>query len=190
MKRIALFRRLACILAGILLLTACGPSAAGTAQMPPAPTATLIPTSTPGMAAATSPADESQLAQESLVAFFYLLNQGDYTQADMLYGGPYDALAASNPALSPDDHIGLLQNGCEINGFQCLQVRSTVLQAQTGPDEFQFSVEFSQENGDLFVRGPCCGASETDMPPQSQFSFGVKKVNGQYLVMDLPVYVP
>ena len=58
------------------------------------------------------------------------------------------------------------------------------------PTEFKFVVEFSWDDGSLFVRGPCCGASETDMPPQSQFTVLVIKVDDRFLVQQLPVYVP
>jgi hypothetical protein len=41
------------------------------------------------------------------------------------------------------------------------------------------------------VRGQCCGASETDMPSQSQFPYTVRTTcQSTYYVMDMPVYVP
>lgn len=45
-------------------------------------------------------------------------------------------------------------------------------------------------DGTLFVQGPCCGATETEEPPQSQFTFTVKKADNRFLVEELPVYVP
>jgi hypothetical protein len=52
-------------------------------------------------------------------------------------------------------------------------------------------VEFAMPNGEPFVRGPCCGASETEMPPESEFLFAVvQSEDGEYRVQDLPVYVP
>jgi hypothetical protein len=79
-----------------------------------------------------------------------------------------------------------------VNGFQCLLVRSAHLQERASSGaEFQFMVEFSTPEGELFVRGPCCGASETDMPSQSEFTFFVaRSEDGVYRVQELPVYVP
>jgi hypothetical protein len=46
-------------------------------------------------------------------------------------------------------------------------------------------------DGSLFVLGPCCGANETEMPPVSQFEYKVTRdASGQFVVMDLPPYVP
>jgi len=57
--------------------------------------------------------------------------------------------------------------------------------------EYHFTVEFGNEGESLFVRGPCCGANATDMPPQSQFDYRVvRDCKGKFLVLDLPVYVP
>lgn len=99
-------------------------------------------------------------------------------------------LMAWNPRVSPEDHSTLLKSGCEFNGLQCLPARSAVFQERTEAGEFIFVVEFENEDGSLFVRGPCCGADETDMPSERQFLFPVKRIEGQFRVMDLPVYVP
>jgi hypothetical protein len=133
-----------------------------------------------------------ELALQSLLDFFEHLNAGRYEEASQLYGGPYEVLIDNNPTLDPQDHAALLRNACTINGLQCLRVRSARLQedAVSGA-EFRFLVEFSMPDGERFVRGPCCGASETDMPPESEFSFAVvRSEDGAYRVQDLPVYVP
>jgi len=84
-----------------------------------------------------------------------------------------------------------MQNACEINGFQCLQVKEILAIEKTTPDSVLISATFMTEDGDMFVRGPCCGASEEDMPSQSVFDFLVKITeHGEYKVMDLPVYIP
>ena len=58
-------------------------------------------------------------------------------------------------------------------------------------DEFTFIVEFNNPDGNLFVRGPCCGTTETEQPPVSKFEFAVQKMmDGQFKVMTPPVYVP
>ena len=101
-------------------------------------------------------------------------------------------LIDNNPTLDPPDHAALWRNAYTINGFRCLRVRSARLQEQAvSGAEFRFLVEFSTPNGELLVRGPCCGASETDMPPESAFLFTVSvSRDGEYRVQDLPVYIP
>jgi hypothetical protein len=140
---------------------------------------------------ADEPADD-ELALQSLVDFFVHLSAGQYEEASQLYGGPYEVLIEYNPTLDPQDHAALLRNACTINGFQCLRVHSARLQEDLASGaEFRFLVEFSTPNGELLVRGPCCGASETDMPPESAFLFTVSvSRDGEYRVQDLPVYIP
>jgi hypothetical protein len=135
-------------------------------------------------------AEENQVALETLSQFFEFLHDGQYEQAAELYSGSYEMLLDANPNLDPEDHAALLKNGCEINGLQCLRLYEAVLQEQSVPNEFHFLVEFENDDGTRFVRGPCCGATETEMPSEWQFPFIVKRIDGQFLVMDLPVYVP
>ena len=139
------------------------------------------PTSLPSTASA---------AQQVLIEFFTLLNEEQYTEADALYGGSYEGLQGNNPDIDPSDHATLWMRGCKQNGLQCLKVRSVTFQRLEG-DTHVFQVEFSNSDGSLFVRGPCCGASETDMPPQSLFEYKVATMaDGKFVVMDTPPYVP
>jgi hypothetical protein len=133
-----------------------------------------------------------ELALQSLVDYFEHLRAGRYEEASQLYGGSYEVLIDNNPTLDPEDHAALWRNACTSNGFQCLRVRSARLQADVSSEaEYRFVVEFSTPDDQLFVRGSCCGASETDMPPQSEFLFAVvRSEDGVYRVQDLPVYVP
>jgi len=62
---------------------------------------------------------------------------------------------------------------------------------ETSPHEFVLSANFLTGDGEIFVRGPCCGASGEDMPPESIFEFrAIKDDSGEYQVLDLPVYLP
>ncbi|NUQ86747.1 MAG: hypothetical protein HUU11_18770 [Anaerolineales bacterium] len=134
--------------------------------------------------------NDAEPARQALVAFFDSLNQGQYAEAAESYGGDYEVLIYHNPTLDPDDHAALWMNACTINGAQCLPVRTATLKEQFG-DEYVFVVEFSNPDGTLFVLGPCCGGSETDFPPVSQFEYRVQKTaDGKFVVLDLPVYVP
>ncbi|MCI0551542.1 MAG: hypothetical protein L0287_11345, partial [Anaerolineae bacterium] len=73
---------------------------------------------------------------------------------------------------------------------QCLLVRTATFKILQG-STYIFQVEFNNADGTLFVRGPCCGANETEMPPVSQFEYRVSMTApGKFTVMDLPPYVP
>ena len=133
---------------------------------------------------------DSEEAHAALINFFELLNNKRYAEAVPVYGGSYELMQTWNPDMDPTDHASLWQKACEQNGLQCLEVRTATLSGQEG-STFIFQVEFSNPDGTLFVRGPCCGASETEMPPQSQFEYSVtKSADGKFLVMDMPPYVP
>ena len=130
-------------------------------------------------------------AEEALFAFFNRLYAGEYVQAAELYGGSYEVLSDNNPEVEPRDHASLFRNACTINGYQCLQIKSVELQKQLAAGSYQFLVEFQNADGSLFVLGPCCGGDATQTPPQSQFTYTVRKdVEGRFAVQELPVYIP
>jgi hypothetical protein len=130
-------------------------------------------------------------AEQALKAFYELLNEGEYDRAVDLYGGSYEVLQGWNPDRDPEDFTGLLQAGCEHNGLMCLAVLNIVSVQTSDDNEFFFEIEFANPDGSLFVRGPCCGATEEEMPPQSTFTAQVVcRDGGSCLVMDLPPYVP
>ena len=147
----------------------------------PQPINTPEPTSLP------STAEE---AQQALISFFSLLNTKKYDEAVSLYGGSYEQLQIFNPEIDPKDHVALWSWVCESRILQCLTVRTATFKNLQG-DTYVFQVEFSNQDGSLFVLGPCCGANETEMPPVSQFEYKVtRNASGQFVVMDLPPYVP
>ncbi|MCA9280357.1 MAG: hypothetical protein KDA34_14805 [Phycisphaerales bacterium] len=130
-------------------------------------------------------------AREVLSTFFTHLNEGRYSEAVELYGGSYDQLRDWNPSIELDDYTGLMQSACEGNGITCMTPIDIVPVDSEATGQLRFDVQFENDDGSLFVRGPCCGANSTDQPPQSTFTFSVvKDTNGDYLVMDLPPYVP
>jgi hypothetical protein len=134
--------------------------------------------------------NELESAREVLKSYFSLLHAGRYSEAIDHYGGDYDVLRGWNPDVNGDDYTTLFELGCTTNGLMCLELGEVVDEEQVSPTEFRFVVEFVNDDGTLFVLGPCCGATEEEMPPQAQFTFIVKKVDSMYLVQDLPVYVP
>lgn len=131
-----------------------------------------------------------ELAREALISYFDLLNRKQYNEATKYHGSGYDYLRDWNPNLDKNDYAGMLKNGCEINGLQCLKIKDILEQEQISPVEFKFIVQFENDDGTLFKRGPCCGATEEQMPTQADFEYAVKLVDGNYLVISQPVYVP
>jgi hypothetical protein len=157
---------------------------------PPTPTSEIIPACTPS-SQTEGPSEGLQKAQNALTTFFELLNQREYEKAIALYGGDYQGLRDSNPLVDPLDYATLLTHGCEMNGLQCLKVKRIVDEKVVSLAEYHFTVEFMNQDGSLFERGPCCGGNATDFPPESQFDYPViRNCAGEYLVLDLPVYVP
>lgn len=156
------------ILASLTAVSAC----AG-----PAPQATLEP----------SPMEK---AETTLLRYFSLLSEGDYSQAAKLYGGDYALLAEWNPDIDPNDHAALLESGCTVNGLQCLPIKEVLISEQIAEDTYRFSVQFQNPDGSLFVRGPSSGATEEEMPSQSEFEFTVVGEGENFVVQELPVYVP
>ena len=147
----------------------------------PKPINTPEPTSLPSTAGE---------AQQALIDFFARLNAEKYAEADALYGGSYEQLQVFNPGADPSDHATLWASACEMSGLQCLIVRTATFKRLEG-DTYVFQVEFNNADGSLFILGPCCGANETEMPPVSQFEYKVtRSASRQFVVMDLPPYVP
>ena len=135
---------------------------------------------------------EGNIRPESAArTFFDALDEGDYQTAADLYGGSYEFLAAMNPDLNPNDGPALLAQGCQFNGLACLQMGEVLSVEETNAGEYQLVIQFLTDNGELFQRGPCCGAGEDDMPPVSEFAVrAVQEGNSTYKVLDLPPYVP
>jgi hypothetical protein len=120
------------------------------------------------------------LARQGLETYFALLHGGCYTEAVAYYGGEYQVLRDWNPAVAHDDYAKLLENGCTVNGLQCLPVKEIAVQEEVSPVAYRFVVSFENHDGSTFVRAP-----STEL-----FAFAVLKVDDRFLVQDLPVYTP
>jgi hypothetical protein len=130
-------------------------------------------------------------AEGTLVHFFSQLHAGDFQDAAMMYGGPYDILAAYNPGLEAGNSPAMLASACQQNGFQCLEVLSVELQDQPAEDFWVFEVKFQNEDGSLFTLGPCCGESSPGAVIRDTFPVSVTvTTSGEYRVLTLPPYVP
>ena len=119
-------------------------------------------------------------AREALEAYLGLLHDGRYAEAAAYYGGDYEVLWDWNPTVAHDDHATLFENGCQVNGLQCLAIQGIDSEQEVSPGEYLFTVEFRADDGSTFVREPSV----------KRFNYTVKKVDGQFLVQELPVYVP
>jgi hypothetical protein len=145
---------------------------------------------------ATMPEDGSKLpdaesAEQALDSFFSLLHAGEYERAAVLYGGMYDSLQDLNPTIDPEDFATLFKNACTVNGARCLEIRQATLLDQPSPAEFRFTVEFLNEEGSLYSRGPCCGDDDSAFVEQTEFIYTVRlDCTGNYKVLELPVFGP
>lgn len=135
--------------------------------------------------------EKQDLALQALKSFFKELARGEYEAASALYDGSYESLISFNPELNPDNHATLWQTGCQLNGLKCLTVRSATFTEVNEAGEFVFTVEFNApDGGGLFTLWPCCG-EDPNAPTQSQFEYRVVEgEDGQFRVLDLPVYTP
>lgn len=135
------------------------------------------PTRTPYTVPYISP--DLDKARETLQTFFAALHDGRYAEAVQYYGGDYGVLRDWNPEVSADDFARLLERGCTINGLQCLAIQTVDPGTELPAGGYQFSVGFAAADGSVFTRGT-----------ERQFSYTVRKVDGKFLVQELPVYVP
>lgn len=128
----------------------------------------------------TAPSTDLARAREALQKYFSLLHDGHYAEAVSYYGGDYEVLRDWNPTVARDDYAKLFENGCRVNGLQCLAVKSVVKEQEVSVGEYLFTVEFANADGSLFTREPSVG----------RFDYTVRKVDGKFLMQELPVYVP
>lgn len=144
-----------------------------------------------GKSTATPAPDLQPQAEAALRDFYGSLNSADYAKAETLYGGSYELLQNMNPVVDPNDHLTLFTNGCTMNGFQCLKVMDVSLKEQKSATEFVFTVKFQNADGSPFIQGPCCGQTEAESPSKPTFDITVSQnAAGQFVVMDMPPYVP
>lgn len=126
--------------------------------------------------------------EETMQTFFHALASGDYKTAVNLYGGDYEALIHMNPSVSPTDYGTLWQNGCQQNGFVCMEVLDVVSVIE-GDMQTKFTITFKTKDGERFEFTGCCG--KTLPEPITEYAIIVKMdADGNYKVLSLPPYVP
>jgi hypothetical protein len=157
----------------------------------------IVQVNEPGNGLDVLPANEDKTsalvveAEAALTEFYNLLNQGEYEKAVELYGGSYEELEYFNPVMDPADRAGLLAAACEINGFICAPVLNVAAIGSDPQGILAFEVVYANPDGSRFVLGPCCGATEEEMPPMEVFTVRVNcERENECQVLDMPPWVP
>lgn len=144
-------------------------------------------------ASPTAPASaDLDAARQTLIDFFDYVADGDYAAAVALHAENadfYQFNRENNPDVNPDDRAALMQAACE-RQLLCMAVKHILSEEQLSDSQFLFVVEFANPDGSIFVMGPCCGADETEMPPNSEFEYRVEKSADDFRVLGGPLYVP
>lgn len=139
-------------------------------------------------------AQDIATAQQVLIQFFQYLHEEKYEDAVALFD-PQDGLPDSweafeqySPNTEKSDKAGLLKAYCNlVETCLPIQVKSS---GDIGTDIYQFTVQFIQDNGGVYVQGPCCGETEENMPSSDSFAYNVKKIDGTFKVTTSPLYQP
>ncbi len=106
--------------------------------------ATATPEAPAGLVA--DPEDEAAVALEQ---FLIAMHEGRYADAAALYGGDYGMLQAYNPYVPIEDHVGLLRQACEVNGFMCLAPAS-ITRNSSDATVIYYDVTFFAPDGSIF----------------------------------------
>lgn len=134
---------------------------------------------------------DEKRAEEALLSVFAYLNDQNYDSASQLLeleDETWEWLASFSLEEERSDKAKVLETYCEATGT-CLKAR-IIETADEGAGVYNSVVQFENNDGSVFILGPCCGATEEEMPPQDKFSFKTIKINGTYKVATPPLYVP
>ena len=134
------------------------------------------------LCATCSPSGPKQ-AEAALKRFFSHLHDGEFAEAAALYGGEYDVLRDWNPDVEPSDCAALWEQGCLVNGLQCLKIKTVGAYEAASPGTFEFYVQFEDPSGGMFQLDSQTGTEST-------FKFSVQETADGYRVMEMPIYVP
>jgi hypothetical protein len=132
--------------------------------------------------------DPASMASQAVKSFYQDLADKNYVAAAALYAGSYDWLQSNNPDIASDNRAALLERYCTRNGGVCLPVRE-VKHVEGSSIYLSVEVTLSNQDGSLFERGPCCGQTDTGQKV-SVFKVQAQSVNGTFMVLDLPPYIP
>jgi hypothetical protein len=131
------------------------------------------------------PLDTTGTPQYALVSFFDALSTGQFENAVEFFDfeGHGEWVYSSS-----DDPAQILEDYCAATGT-CLRAEVLATNEVNG-DEYTLTVQFFNSDGSIYIAGPCCGATEEEMPSQDTFEFTVKKIDGVFKVTTAPLYRP
>jgi hypothetical protein len=135
--------------------------------------------------------DESEKAKNALITFFDYLNENEFEKASGLFSSDetdWESIKVYSPEDEASNKAKILENYCEAVGT-CLKAK--ILEAkQTANYEYNLVVQFLNKDGSIYIFGPCCGATEEEMPSKDKFDYTVKKIDNAFEVKTPPLYRP
>jgi hypothetical protein len=137
--------------------------------------------------------DESIKAAEALVSFFMYLSNQNFEKALTLFelddsANSWAGLESFSLPEDRNDKVKVLKSYCKATET-CLEAKVIETKQETN-DSYNLVVQFKNTDGSTFILGPCCGATEEEMPSKDKFDFKVKKFNNEFKVTTAPVYSP
>jgi len=125
---------------------------------------------------------ELQSAQTVLENFFDYLANEQYEEAVVLYGWGYDDDPGNNlQTWKGNNDAETFKNYCESVGT-CFRIK-ILTGAKIDDDEYKFIVQFLTDEGEIYKH-----PSVLDFETSTDFNFKVKKINGQFKVINPPLY--
>jgi hypothetical protein len=101
----------------------------------------------------------------------------------------WEGLSSFSQEQDRENKSKVLENYC-YSQVSCQLELIVVTAEKTTENLFEFSINYLDENGEVVVFGPCCGATEEEMPSYSDILYRVQQINGEYKVIDAPHYRP
>lgn len=143
---------------------------------------------------------ELQVAKETLINFFNYLHDEQYNKAVLLFE-PWEEGVGMHRSSWEGILSGLLPEKRNDEGKALalgayyrtvgVPIRAKVLDIKKVADnEYKLKIQFLKNDGIVYVYGPCCGATEKEMPSETEFDYFVHRINGIYKVRTPPLFRP
>lgn len=113
---------------------------------------------------------------EVLRQYFVSIENQEYHIAAELYGGDYEMLRSNNPEVAPDDYQTLLKRYMELHGGTVVKIDKILKKTNVSEDEYVYELTFLSSDNKPFRNG-------------LHYTYTVKKINGQFKVLELPPYL-
>ncbi|MDA8242431.1 MAG: hypothetical protein M0Z67_18930 [Nitrospiraceae bacterium] len=142
--------------------------------------------------------NELQTAKETLIEFFNYLHGGQYDKAVLLFEpwekgvgrqrSNWEGISSILPPAERSDKGKALGAYYRSVG---VPIRAKVLDIKKVADnEYKLKIQFLKDDGSIYVYGPCCGATEKEMPSETEFDYFVQGIKGIYKVRTPPLFRP